>query len=358
MCWATMTKRVFVLATGMFLVAWLTATVVRANDTIAEITPQGLQFRVEAGIAMAEEELYISRTRGEVSYRFRNLTDRDIRAEVAFPVPPFHFQEMMEVPHSRSPLNFDDFHVEVDGRRVEYRKEVRALVEGQDHSEILRSLGVSIEDFGRFDWKLFVMQDLDRLGAQDRVRLEQFGLLVPEQVNGRSLLVPNWTVAETYHWTQNFPAGAEVGIRHRYTPYHGGMYLPYSRTRVVDLSVDAGEVLEQACIDDRTRHALEQRMQRSADDQLRYMFVDWVSYILTTATNWSGPIGRFHLVLDKPAGSLLSLCLDEKLTKTGPNRFEAWVDNFVPRKDLRVYYFDDGLDYRRRFSGDSAGSTP
>ncbi len=355
---ATMSGRVSALATGLVLVAWLTATVARANDTIAEITPQGLQFRVEAGIAMVEEELYISRTRVEVRYRFRNLTDRDIRAEVAFPVPPFHFQEMMEVPHSRSPLNFDDFQVEIDGRRVEYRKEVRALVEGQDHSEILRSLGVSIEDFGRFDRQGFVLRDLERLGTQDRSRLEHLGLLVVERVNGRDQVLPNWTVAETYHWTQDFPAGAEVGIRHRYTPYHGGMYLPYSRTRVVDLSVDAGEVLEQACIDDRTRQALEQRMQRSAEEQLRYLFVDWVPYILTTANNWSGPIGRFHLVLDKPAGSLLSLCIDEKLTKTGPNRFEAWVDNFVPGKDLRVYYFDDGTDYRQRFSGDSADSAP
>ncbi len=355
---ATMSGRVSALATGLVLVAWLTATVARANDTIAEITPQGLQFRVEAGIAMVEEELYISRTRVEVGYRFRNLTDRDIRAEVAFPVPPFHFQEMANVPHSRSPLNFDDFQVEVNGRRVEYRTEVRALVEGQDHTDTLNALGISVEDFGRFDWPGFVMRDLARLSGQERGRLEQLGLLVADEADGRRLLLPNWTVAETYHWTQDFPAGAEVGIRHRYTPYHGGMYLPYSRTRVVDLSVDAGEILEQACIDDKTRQAIEQRLRSHAGDGLRYLFIDWVPYILTTANNWSGPIGRFHLVLDKPAGSLLSLCLDEKLTKTGPNRFEAWVDNFVPRKDLRVYYFDDGTDYRRRFAGDSAGSTP
>jgi hypothetical protein len=60
-------------------------------------------------------------------------------------------------------------------------------------------------------------------------------------------------------------------------------------------------------------------------------------YILKTANNWNGPIGRFHLTLDKlKPETALSLCWDGELKKTGPTTFEAVRTNFAPARDIHL----------------------
>jgi hypothetical protein len=60
-------------------------------------------------------------------------------------------------------------------------------------------------------------------------------------------------------------------------------------------------------------------------------------YILKTANNWNGPIGRFRLVLDKlKPDNTLSLCWDGELKKTGPTTFEAVRTNFAPTRDIHL----------------------
>ncbi len=60
-------------------------------------------------------------------------------------------------------------------------------------------------------------------------------------------------------------------------------------------------------------------------------------YVLRTANNWNGPIGRFHLTLDKlRAGAILSLCWDGALKKTGPTTFEFSAEEFAPTRDIHM----------------------
>ena len=60
-------------------------------------------------------------------------------------------------------------------------------------------------------------------------------------------------------------------------------------------------------------------------------------FVLKTAANWKGPIGHFHLVLDKlePA-NVLSLCWDGALARKGPAGFESTRESFAPKGDLRI----------------------
>jgi len=54
-------------------------------------------------------------------------------------------------------------------------------------------------------------------------------------------------------------------------------------------------------------------------------------YILSTAATWKGPIGHFHLTLDKrDARNVLSVCW-QGLKKTSPTTFEFTADNFAPK---------------------------
>jgi hypothetical protein len=61
-----------------------------------------------------------------------------------------------------------------------------------------------------------------------------------------------------------------------------------------------------------------------------------IAYVLTTGANWAGPIGDFHLTVDKGApGSLASFCADG-VKKIGPTLFEVRHANFTPMRDLHV----------------------
>jgi hypothetical protein len=60
-------------------------------------------------------------------------------------------------------------------------------------------------------------------------------------------------------------------------------------------------------------------------------------YILRTAHNWSGPIGHFHLTLKTGAAeSVLAVCWDDGLKKTGPTTYEFTRDNYLPARDIHM----------------------
>ena len=61
-----------------------------------------------------------------------------------------------------------------------------------------------------------------------------------------------------------------------------------------------------------------------------------VPYIVTTARNWAGRIGRFTLTVDKGrADALVSFCR-QGVRKTGPTTFAWEARDYVPDSDLRV----------------------
>ena len=60
-------------------------------------------------------------------------------------------------------------------------------------------------------------------------------------------------------------------------------------------------------------------------------------FVLKTANNWKGPIGKFHLTVDKMApANVLSMCWGSDLRKTGPTTFEAARENFAPARDIKI----------------------
>lgn len=301
-----------------------------ANDTIVEITPQGLQFKTEKNISIEREDLYISLKKVEVSYIFKNHSDKDITAEMAFPVPPYKIFDFKIVNHSHKPINFRDFIVEVNNRQITYKKEIRALVNGKDHTTLLRSLNISIEDFGKYDFaNPNQASDISKLTEENRKILANLGIL--------NVTEPCWTVEMKYHWTQTFPANSNVSIKHSYTPYYGGEPGTFHWNMWTNkLEGDINErIVKESCLDQKTEKAIEKKMIGKLEV---YIYYTWVSYILTTANNWKTPIKDFHLTLEKSENAIISLCFDHKLVKTSPNRFEADIENFVPKRDLEVYF--------------------
>lgn len=66
----------------------------------------------------------------------------------------------------------------------------------------------------------------------------------------------------------------------------------------------------------------------------------WVDYILTTANTWKTPIKDFELVIEKSAPQdYVSFCWDGKVEQLDTHRLVARVRNFVPKRELKVTFF-------------------
>jgi len=96
--------------------------------------------------------------------------------------------------------------------------------------------------------------------------------------------------------------------------------------------------VKDSCLDQSARKAIEKKILKKADKIDQSTYFHFVSYILTTANNWKKPIKDFYLILEKPENAIMSLCFSHKLIKTSPTRFESHIEDFVPKKDLKIYF--------------------
>ena len=127
---------------------------------------------------------------------------------------------------------------------------------------------------------------------------------------------------------QDFPPGQAVVVEHAYTP------VP-THTFFGKYDLDAGHLRDEACIDEHFAAGARRRM---SGQEYEMLGATILRYILVTANNWRGPIGRFHLTVDKGStDAIVSLCRDG-IRKTGPTTFEWQARNYVPDRDLTLLF--------------------
>ncbi|HEX8365471.1 MAG TPA: DUF4424 domain-containing protein [Allosphingosinicella sp.] len=325
-----------------FLAAAGLAAAALANDSTAEMAAGGLVLKQSDAIDMVSEDLYVSAEQIRVRYVFRNRTARDVRTIVAFPMPDRNLAERAE-----SDAAFpSDFATSVDGRPVRMQVERRAMLGAADHSALLRSYGVPIvEDESPVP---VIGNRLDALSPERQQRLVRLGLAErtewDEGSGMRSHLLPRWTVKETWHWEQVFPAGRDLVVEHRYTPGTGGTAGVPLAHREYRQSDDGRRAQADFCTDRAFLAALD----RWSAEESRgggYMTEQRVRYVLTTGGNWRAPIGDFRLVVDKGRPeNIVSFC-GTGLRRISPTQFEMRRRNWRPDRDLAVLIV-------RRESGD------
>ncbi|HEX8223181.1 MAG TPA: DUF4424 domain-containing protein [Allosphingosinicella sp.] len=293
-----------------------------ANDSTAGHDAGGLVLTRSADIDMVSEDLFVSADQVRVRYVFRNRSPRAIRTTVAFPMPDRDLTEA----HFSDVAYPADFRTAVDGRPVTMAVERRALLRGADRTALLASFGLAPDSGG---------EALDRLAPAVRERLEKAGLAaVDEYDNGKGWerhLVPAWTVKETWHWEQVFPAGRDLVVEHRYTPGAGGSVDAALARPDFRRSPEGRAMIADYCVDSAFLAGLDRAARRGGG-----MPEQRIGYILTTGANWRSPIGRFRLVVDKGApGNLVSFC-GEGVRKISPTRFETVRTDWRPDRDLRI----------------------
>jgi hypothetical protein len=311
------------LAAGAALAAAATAF---ANDSTAEMAAGGLVLKQSRAIDMISEDLYVSASRIRVRYVFRNRTRRPVRTLVAFPLPDQNLAQSGDSDVSWP----SDFSTTVDGRPVRMRTEHKAMLGAVDHSALLRRLGVPI---GGDNVQAEAGAAIGRLPRAEQDRLVRLGL-AESYGTERRRFNPRWTVKETRHWEQLFPAGRDLIVEHRYTPGLGGTVSTAYGNPTLRNEDWIREGIARYCIDADFLAGAERLVR--ADGGNINVTEQWLGYILTTGANWRAPIGDFRLVVDKgDPRNLVSFC-GQGVRRISPTRFEIRRRNWRPDRDLDI----------------------
>ena len=307
---------------------------IHADDSTASTAAGGIQLRREAGISMDKERLTITPDKVSVEFWFRNVTDKSITTEVAFPVPPYEFA----FDDPGGPRDFADFKLWVDGFPTPYQIDAHAKLKEKDYTNLLRKLGIDIATFGKFNWKNDPPNgspQIAKLSTSDRTSLLQLGLL-DNADNG----FPQWSVVKMYYWRQTFPVAGTVHIRHLYRPVRGFQAFAPDEIR----KRLPGTCLSQGLFQELRAEAVAEERQTPSSGE--YIYSAWVNYVLTTANTWKTPIKDFQLVVDGSTASkdmsypYVSFCWDGPIEKVSPSHWVARRKDFIPQHELAVYYFD------------------
>jgi len=313
-------------AAGMLV---LLAVPALANDSAATLGAGGLELG-KSTIRMASEDLFVSPQKVRVRYEFVNDGAKDVETIVAFPLPDIDSERfaMSDMgPVTDDPLNFVGFGATVDGTRVRVRVEQHAIHKDQDVTAQVKAAGVPLN---------LVIGNGAVLSTEAKQKLIAAGLAEGEHGG----FAPLWTVRTKLWWTQRFPAGRTVTIEHRYQPVSGSFF--FESLSLTDPEI-AAPLERDFCIDSATKSTIRKRLAERAKLAVAggggpgMLIARQTEYILTTAKNWNGPIGTFHLTLDKlKPDNVLSLCWSGRLKKSGDTLFEYTAKDFVPPRDIKL----------------------
>jgi len=288
----------------------------RANDTLVTLGAGGLVPLKSSNVLMESERLHITLHRVTVDYVFRNTTNQDIDAIVAFPLPELDGATLeispVELP-SKDPTNFVSFKLTVDGKSVSPKTEIRAFKKDQEITEQLKSLGLPISVL---DTRL--KGALAKLSKIQLSQLEQDDWIVKEEFETGGKASPRywpwWQTHIQFYWTQHFRANSSIRISHTYVPVVGGSYIDDDGSHTAQRYCGTASTLQQ--IQDR-KAKVDQQQQPGL-------------------TLWAGPIKHFHLEIDSDAPDDILMTCMPNIQQTSPTRYELDALDFHPDRNLNL----------------------
>ncbi|MBF0679353.1 MAG: DUF4424 domain-containing protein [Devosia sp.] len=319
-----------------------------ANDTMAQLGAGGLHFITNDKIEMASEDLYVSPTEVRVAYEFNNISGVPQTILVAFPMPDIagtgNFMTDVPVQHTdedgkpliADPDNLFGFETTFNGVPVDAELHQYAFASNIDYSATLRELGIPLEPFGEATTAALTALDDDQAS-----RLISRGLAYRSDFdagNGwESELIPLWTLRSTYSWEATFEPGISE-VLHTYRPSVGGtVATTFMPVKGDEFSEERfAEYAKKYCVEDNLVATLRKK-EIQQDGYTSYPYVEnWISYIWSTGNNWSGPIGKFTLTVDKgEVDNLVSFC-GEGVKKIGPTTFQMTAEDWFPPWDQEL----------------------
>jgi hypothetical protein len=304
-----------------------------ANDTMSQLGTGGLEFITSEDVSMDSEDLSVGPDEVKVVYHFTNKGTEDQHALVAFPLPDITGDGdfMVAIPEGGGD-NIFGFKTTFDGKQTPSTLHQYAFAVNVDETEVLTSLGVPLEPYGEK-----TIAALNKLSDADHQKLMHLGMIIPMTYDAgqgeQTDWTPVWTLKSTYTWEADFPAGKTVEVVHSYKPSVGGTVATTFLAPPYDATDEDRPKLykDKYCTDDDLIKTVKTSLKDPKDLYSAPYVENWISYIWSTGANWGGPIGKFHLTIDKgDAKNLVSFCWDGKVSKSGPTRFEMSAEDWFP----------------------------
>ncbi len=298
-----------------------------ANDTLVTLGAGGLIPLASSDVAMESEDLAVSLDRITITYTFRNKTTQDIVSSVAFPLPTLEGDDVENVPMhvpSHDERNFVGFRVDQDGRPVTVQVMTQAFHDNHDVTDSLRALNLPLSVLDKS-----LAAKLGQLDPARQRSLESAGLIECDPSgNGSRRCWARWSTRTGFYWKQRFPAGSAVHLHQTYRPFIGGSYIPanYSGARTI----------RSYCGGPQTLEAIRDYKRRHPERKDILLFANELEYILTTANNWNGPIGNFHLTVAAASPEDIVVTCMPGLRRVSPIRYEFTGANFRPAGELKL----------------------
>ncbi|GES50270.1 hypothetical protein Rhsp01_31450 [Rhizobium sp. NBRC 114257] len=314
----------------------MSAAPAMANDTMAELKTGGLAYVRTGDISMDQEKLFISPEQVRVDYVFENMSDKDVESVVAFPMPDIKgdIDSMVDAGNVDSD-NFLGFTVTQGGKAITPILQQRVSVAGVDMTDELKAHGVPLLPLSKAATDAVAKLPVDVL--EDWTAR---GLIADDEydADGQGMKhhpTPMWTLHTTYWWRTKFPAKARIAVEHRYKPSVGG-------TVAITFAGDE-DYQKQQLQNYRAKYCLDEaflktavKLAAAADKGGRGYTESWISYVLTTGANWSGPIKHFELTVDKGSPeNYISFC-GTNVKKIGATTFQMTAQDFYPEHDLEI----------------------
>ncbi|KMO43248.1 hypothetical protein VQ03_08720 [Methylobacterium tarhaniae] len=295
-----------------------------ANDSAAALDAGGLVLVRDPDITLASEDLRIGVDRIAVDYVFRNDAAAPKTLRIAFPLPPIDGAELstsaLGLPFEDR-ANFVGFTVTVDGAPVTPHLEERAYLGTREVTGLLTRHGLPLNPLRRGDLDVA----LKRLAPPALQELVKAGLLTEPSASADAL----WRGEAKFHWEQTFPAGRALRVSHAYAPVKGNHLLAAEEAATPAYRA-------RYCLDDAGLAGVRRLIAASPMKGQGLTRAVEVPYIVTTARNWAGRIGRFTLTVDKGSpGALVSFCR-KGVRKAGATTFVWEAKDYVPDADLRI----------------------
>lgn len=294
----------------------LLAAPLRADDSTAALGAGGIELLRSDHIVMEEQDLFLSSRKVRTRFLFRNESAADITTLVAFVMPDIMPEDLFrrdDLPLLRQL----DFSVTVNGRRRTPETDIRAVLAGRDVTDRLRELGVRL-DAGLSFFSLIPAT----LGAERRAALLAEDLLHPLHRD-----LPGWDTRLRLYWEQTFPAGAQVEIHHEYVPFLGTENLGPD-------SLDVQTFTDAVCLDGERRQRARALLEKPGS------LARNLGYVLSTGSNWKGPIRALAVTIEKRHESdVVATCLPG-LKPQGRMAYGVLLKNAKPAQDIHVLFVE------------------
>jgi Domain of unknown function (DUF4424) len=315
--------------------AWLGCA--RANDSTAELDNNGLRLTRDPDISMLSEDLAISAKAVHVEYVFENRAAAAKTVTIAFPMPDVTggIDANVGLP-GEDPADPFQFRVSADGAPVHAKLKAGAFVGDVDITNKLAGARIALMPFAEG-----VNEALDKLPQATKDTFVSGNIAAIEEYSNNANgpmekhLAPTWTWRAAYVWTQSFPAGQPVRLTQDYAPSVGGTSGTAVGSKGWRNAPYMRDYPAKYCIDQNFEGAVHRATAAKKADYPPFT-EQRINYVLKTGANWAGPIGAFHLTIDKGAPeNLVSFCGDG-VVKVGATKFELRKTDFTPKDDLHI----------------------